>query len=101
MLVLSRKVNQSVVIGNRIFVKVLSIQGDQVKLGIEAPKEIPVHRQEVFDAILRENLEAAQKASIEDLEQLASLFKSTQKNLDTRTRDAKVSGKKGTNSGSS
>jgi len=85
MLVLSRKVNQSVVIGNRIYVKVLSIQGDQVKLGIEAPKEIPVHRQEVFDAILKENLEAAQKASMEELEQLASVFRSTRNSSSTES----------------
>jgi carbon storage regulator len=51
MLVLSRKKNESIVINNDITVTVVEIRGDKVRLGIVAPKEIPVHRQEVFDAI--------------------------------------------------
>ena len=54
MLVLSRKKNESVVINDNIVVTVLEIRGDKVRLGIEAPRDIPVHRREVFDAILRE-----------------------------------------------
>jgi len=49
MLVLSRKPNESIVINHDIVVTVLSIQGDRVRLGIEAPGEIPVHRQEVYE----------------------------------------------------
>lgn len=51
MLVLSRKKNESIVINNDITVTVIEIRGDKVRLGIVAPKEVPVHRQEVFDAI--------------------------------------------------
>jgi carbon storage regulator len=53
MLVLSRKKNETLVIGDNISVVVIEIRGDKVRLGIEAPKEIPVHRQEVYDAIHR------------------------------------------------
>ena len=51
MLVLSRRKNESIVINNDITVTVVEIRGDKVRLGIVAPKEVPVHRQEVFDAI--------------------------------------------------
>ena len=51
MLVLSRKKNESIVINNDITVTVVEIRGDKVRLGIVAPKEVPVHRQEVFEAI--------------------------------------------------
>lgn len=53
MLVLSRKKNESIVIDDRIKILVVDIRGDKVRLGIEAPKEVPVHRQEVHDAIKR------------------------------------------------
>ena len=58
MLVLSRKKNESIVINNDITVTVVEIRGDKVRLGIVAPKEVPVHRQEVYDAIQRENAKA-------------------------------------------
>jgi carbon storage regulator len=51
MLVLSRKKNESIVIDNNITITVVEIRGDKVRLGIVAPKDVPVHRQEVFDAI--------------------------------------------------
>ena len=51
MLVLSRKKNESIVINNDVTVTVVEIRGDKVRLGIVAPKDVPVHRQEVFDAI--------------------------------------------------
>lgn len=53
MLVLSRKKNESIVINNDITIVVVEIRGDKVRLGVDAPKEIPVHRQEVYDAIKR------------------------------------------------
>jgi carbon storage regulator len=53
MLVLSRKKNESIVINNDITIVVVEIRGDKVRLGIEAPKEVPVHRREVYDAIKR------------------------------------------------
>jgi carbon storage regulator len=53
MLVLSRKKNESIVINNDITIVVVEIRGDKVRLGVEAPKEVPVHRREVYDAICR------------------------------------------------
>jgi carbon storage regulator len=62
MLVLSRQLDESIVIGENIVVTIVDIRGDKVRLGIEAPSEIPVHRREVFEAIRRENLRASQMA---------------------------------------
>lgn len=53
MLVLSRKKNESIIINNDITIVVVEIRGDKVRLGVEAPKEVPVHRREVYDAIKR------------------------------------------------
>lgn len=53
MLVLSRKKNESIVINDDIKIVVVEIRGDKVRLGVEAPKEVPVHRREVYDAIKR------------------------------------------------
>jgi carbon storage regulator len=58
MLILSRKSNECIVIDGRIIVKVVRVEGDIVKLGIEAPLDVPVHRQEVYDEIQRSNKEA-------------------------------------------
>lgn len=54
MLVLSRQRDESIFIGDNIKITVVDIRGDKVRLGIEAPSEIPVHRQEVYEAIQRE-----------------------------------------------
>ena len=54
MLVLSRHRDESIMIGDEIVVTIVDIRGDKVRLGINAPSSIPVHRQEVFDAIQRE-----------------------------------------------
>jgi len=54
MLVLSRKKNESIVIGDDIEVVIVDIRGDKVRLGIEAPAHVPVHRKEVYEAIQRE-----------------------------------------------
>ncbi|MBS1723740.1 MAG: carbon storage regulator CsrA [Armatimonadetes bacterium] len=66
MLVLTRKVNQSIVIGDGIEVVVLEVRGEQVRLGIKAPRDVAVHRKEVFEQILAEN-EAAQETRPEDV----------------------------------
>ena len=55
MLVLSRKKDECIVINNDITIVVVEIRGDKVRLGIEAPKEVPVHRKEVFEAIARDD----------------------------------------------
>lgn len=59
MLVLSRHRDESIMIGDNVVVTIVDIRGDKVRLGIDAPKEIPVHRQEVYEAIRRENENAA------------------------------------------
>jgi carbon storage regulator len=56
MLVLSRQRDESIIIGDNIVITVVDIRGDKVRLGIQAPTEIPVHRQEVYEAIQRENM---------------------------------------------
>ncbi|MCL2330839.1 MAG: carbon storage regulator CsrA [Phycisphaerae bacterium] len=59
MLVLSRQRDQTIMIGDDIEITVVDIRGDKVRLGINAPGNVPVHRKEVYDAIQRENQEAA------------------------------------------
>lgn len=59
MLVLSRHRDESIMIGDNVVVTIVDIRGDKVRLGIEAPTSIPVHRQEVYEAIQRENQQAA------------------------------------------
>lgn len=54
MLVLSRKKNESIVINDQIVITIVEIRGDKVRLGIQAPKEVPVHRSEVHEAIREE-----------------------------------------------
>lgn len=65
MLALTRKKGSSIVIGNNIEITVLSIQGEQVKLGIIAPKNVSVHRKEIFLQIQKENAEAALSSNID------------------------------------
>ena len=62
MLILSRRVNEKIVVGEDVIVSVVEVRGDQVKLGIEAPRNVKVFRQEVFDAIQEENKKAAAAA---------------------------------------
>ena len=60
MLVLSRHRDESIMIGDEIVVTIVDIRGDKVRLGIDAPQDIPVHRQEVYEAIQRENRKASE-----------------------------------------
>lgn len=59
MLVLTRKINQSIQIGDEIELTILSIEGDQVKVGINAPKQVEIHRKEVYLSIQEENSKAS------------------------------------------
>jgi carbon storage regulator len=60
MLVLSRQRDESIIIGDNIVVTVVDVRGDKVRLGIDAPREVSVHRREIYEAIQRENRQAAQ-----------------------------------------
>ena len=62
MLILSRKINEKVVIGDDITISIVEIRGDQVRIGIDAPKKVKVFRQEVYDAIKAENKAASNSA---------------------------------------
>lgn len=73
MLALARKINESIVINNNIEVTLLEIKGDQVKLGISAPKSVPIYRKEIFLQIQEANKEAARSAADADI--LNQLFK--------------------------
>ena len=63
MLILSRKSGESIVIAGRIHVKVVRVEGDVVKVGIEAPADVPVHRKEVYEEIQRSNQQALTRQS--------------------------------------
>ncbi len=73
MLALSRKVGEAIVIGNDIEVTILEIKGEQVKIGISAPKSVPVYRKELFVQIQEANKEAASQENAAEL--LNQLFK--------------------------
>ncbi len=70
MLALSRKKNEAIIINNNIEVTILEVKGDQVKIGITAPKEVPVYRKEVYAQIQNANREAVDAEGIEALKNL-------------------------------
>jgi len=73
MLVLTRKAKQSIMIGDGIEITIVEIKGDAVKLAIDAPRDVPVHRREVYEEIQRENREAS-SASVEDVTAIDKLL---------------------------
>lgn len=74
MLALSRRTNESIMLGNDIEISILEIRGDQVKIGVRAPKSVPIFRKEIFLQIQEENKKAAaQVQSLETIEQLFNL----------------------------
>ncbi len=81
MLVLSRGRDQSIVIGDNVVVTIVDIRSDKVRLGIDAPGEIPVHRREVYEAIQRENRRASQL----EPEELGRLVRPTATHSDAAT----------------
>ena len=70
MLALSRKQGESIMIGSNIEITVLEVKGDQVKLGITAPKNIPVYRQEIYAQIQEANRESVENLDVESLKKL-------------------------------
>ncbi|UCG64965.1 MAG: carbon storage regulator CsrA [Deltaproteobacteria bacterium] len=73
MLILTRKLGERITIGNDIVIALLEIKGSQVKLGIEAPKGISIHRQEIYERIKRENL-ISSAVTASDLSEAATLL---------------------------
>lgn len=63
MLVLSRRIGESIVIGNEVVVRVIDVRGDQVRIGIEAPRDVQIHREEVWRQLQQENEQAAGAAA--------------------------------------
>jgi len=64
MLILSRKINEKVIIGDDITISIIEVRGDQVRIGIDAPKKVKVFRQEVFEAIRDENKAASASVTV-------------------------------------
>ena len=75
MLVLTRKKNESIVIGNNIEIKILKMGKNSVELGISAPKAYSIFRKEVFDEIQKKNVEAIKSVEITDIQNIKELFK--------------------------
>lgn len=85
MLALARKVNQSIMIGDDIEITLLEIKGDQVKIGISAPKSIPVYRKEIYLQIQEENKQAGQEVDIAKIRDLfEKKVKINSKNVDIK-----------------
>jgi len=84
MLVLARRLNESIIIGDEIEVVVIDIKGDQIKLGIRAPRSVTVHRKEIYEEIMQENVAAKDsKVDPKDLKEISDLFQNkTNKNKD-------------------
>lgn len=76
MLALARKINQSIMIGNDIEITLLEIKGDQIKIGIKAPKNVPIYRKEIYAQIQEENKSAGQEV---DVNKIRDIFQSKEK----------------------
>lgn len=76
MLALSRKQNESIIIGNDIEITILDVRNDQVKIGISAPKEVGIYRKEIYLQIQDENKKAVENVAADDLDALKNLFQS-------------------------
>ncbi|MCX8125018.1 MAG: carbon storage regulator CsrA [Spirochaetes bacterium] len=88
MLVLARKINESIMIGDDIEIVIIDIKGDQVKLGIKAPKSVAVHRKEIYEEIQKENI-AAMKSQLkpDTLKDITDILKThTEKNIDNQKK---------------
>lgn len=85
MLVLSRQVNESIIIGDGIEITVVDIKGDKVRLGISAPGNIAIHRKEVYAAIKSENVAAAQSGA-GDLDEVSRLLDKKRRDKDGKPR---------------
>ena len=77
MLVLSRKVHESIIINDNIEIKIIDLKGEQVKIGIKAPNSVRIYRGEIYEAIQKQNVKAAQSTLPEDI---SSLFSNNDQN---------------------
>lgn len=85
MLILTRKIGESIAIGDDVTVRVLGVQGKQVRLGVTAPTQIPVHREEVYKKILEETKRAATPRE-PDIQQAGRLLKEQEQGTDGMTK---------------
>lgn len=83
MLVLTRKLNESIMIGDSVEITVVEVKGEQVKLGIKAPKAVKVHRKEIYEAIQKENVDAT-KAAVDKVDGLGGIFRKKKEGAGTR-----------------
>ncbi len=83
MLVLARRPDESIMIGDNIEIKIVEVKGEYIKIGITAPKSIPVHRKEVYEAIQRENI-AATQANVTDLGELKNIIEKSNTDKDDK-----------------
>ncbi|MED4911310.1 carbon storage regulator CsrA [Brevibacillus centrosporus] len=89
MLILSRKKNETIRIGDQIEIKILGVEGDNVRIGIIAPKEVKVYRQEVFEQILAENKRAAIPQKANFLEAARAINQTVMNKSDHEKKDEK------------
>jgi carbon storage regulator len=91
MLVLSRRKDETIMIGDEIEITVVDVKGDTVRLGITAPRSVAVHRKEIYQAIQAENIAAAQEGPVPDaeaLDSMAALLKKTRRDAGSRPGEA-------------
>ena len=87
MLILTRGIDEKIIIGDSIEITILGVQGEQVSIGIDAPRELSIHRKEIYEAIQAENLQAAQSVA-GNLGPISQMLKNWQKtNAGPRARD--------------
>ncbi|MBI4398136.1 MAG: carbon storage regulator CsrA [Candidatus Omnitrophica bacterium] len=87
MLVLSRKTNESIMVGDNVEIKIVEVKGEYVKLGITAPRSIAVHRKEIYEAIKKENEAAAQTSHVDEAKIEEKLKGFQEKNKPTQEKD--------------
>lgn len=88
MLILARRINESIMIGDDIEIIIIDMKGDQVKLGIRAPKKISVHRKEIYDEIKNANIDASKSDfNPDDLRALSDYFKKEKKEKEKKNDD--------------